>query len=575
MRVRPKPIGNGFRRKTLKDSEEFDKWNRPNGECKTDEGCIDLYSLDEHLTLPSLTNRTASILLSTVSIICYWNSCNGDFVFDDSEAIVGNKDLRPDTPFWKLFLHDFWGGTLTSNDSHKSYRPLTVLTYRWNYWLAGGLHPWGFHFVNVILHAVVSCLSLLVFNEVFSEKQTQGGKVSKTGFLCALLFTIHPIHTESVAGVVGRADLLSGLCFFLSFLTYAKCCKLHFIVPFLPASNIFFRVGFVIAERVLYLSSVGSCILVVLGIAALSRRAYLRKYVACCMFTMIVCFTLWTIKRSGEWVNEDLLFSSGEAVCPLNAKVHYNIGKVRSNQHRDEEALRYYREAIRLNPTYHDALNNLGNLLKDKGEINEAEELLEKAVKSSNTFAAGWMNLGTVKAAMNKMEEAEVCYKNAIKFRKKYPDAYFNLGNLYIDWEKGDEAIAAFENAVRLNKNHVGAWLNHILLLDKSEKRKEGIALAREALKYIPRESSIHFNLGNMLGQEKLFEEAEKHFLKAIKINPRVAEIEGNLGVLYHRWGKLDEAERQYHKALKLDPHGANIRENIEKLKRTKQRLKQ
>ncbi|XP_031558071.1 protein O-mannosyl-transferase TMTC4-like [Actinia tenebrosa] len=82
---------------------------------------------------------------------------------------------------------------------------------------------------------------------------------------------------------------------------YKRICTMglaFLIVPFLPASNIFFRVGFVIAERVLYLSSVGSCILVVLGIAALSRRAYLRKYVACCMFTMIVCFTLWTIKVS-------------------------------------------------------------------------------------------------------------------------------------------------------------------------------------------------------------------------------------------------------------------------------------
>jgi hypothetical protein len=49
------------------------------------------------------------------------------------------------------------------------------------------------------------------------------------------------------------------------------------VVPFLPASNIFFRVGFVVAERVLYLSSVGSCILVVLGITEVSRKPSLRK----------------------------------------------------------------------------------------------------------------------------------------------------------------------------------------------------------------------------------------------------------------------------------------------------------
>ena len=38
------------------------------------------------------------------------------------------------------------------------------------------------------------------------------------------------------------------------------------VVPFLPASNLFFRVGFVIAERILYLSSIGFCLLIVIGI---------------------------------------------------------------------------------------------------------------------------------------------------------------------------------------------------------------------------------------------------------------------------------------------------------------------
>ena len=38
------------------------------------------------------------------------------------------------------------------------------------------------------------------------------------------------------------------------------------IVPFIPASNVFFRVGFVVAERILYLSSIGFCMVIVLGI---------------------------------------------------------------------------------------------------------------------------------------------------------------------------------------------------------------------------------------------------------------------------------------------------------------------
>ena len=49
------------------------------------------------------------------------------------------------------------------------------------------------------------------------------------------------------------------------------------VVPFLPASNVFFRVGFVVAERVLYLPSAGYCLLVAVGIASIFR--YHRKWV--------------------------------------------------------------------------------------------------------------------------------------------------------------------------------------------------------------------------------------------------------------------------------------------------------
>lgn len=59
------------------------------------------------------------------------NSYQGDFVFDDSEAILSNNDLKSETPLSDLFVHDFWGSKLDSKTSHKSYRPLTVLTFRW------------------------------------------------------------------------------------------------------------------------------------------------------------------------------------------------------------------------------------------------------------------------------------------------------------------------------------------------------------------------------------------------------------------------------------------------------------
>ena len=56
-----------------------------------------------------------------------------------------------------VFLHDFWGTPMSKEQSHKSYRPLTVLTFRVNY-LFHALEPLGYHLGNVALHFLVCIL---------------------------------------------------------------------------------------------------------------------------------------------------------------------------------------------------------------------------------------------------------------------------------------------------------------------------------------------------------------------------------------------------------------------------------
>lgn len=85
---------------------------------------------DESLPVPSFILPWSSWIIFIVSVLCFGNSIYGDFVFDDSEAVINNSDLKPDAPVLNIFRNDFWGTKLTHNASHKSYRPLTVLTFR-------------------------------------------------------------------------------------------------------------------------------------------------------------------------------------------------------------------------------------------------------------------------------------------------------------------------------------------------------------------------------------------------------------------------------------------------------------
>ena len=111
--------------------------------------------------------------------------------FDDEGAIVENADVtNADSPLSDLLLNDFWGTPMTSSRSHKSWRPLTVLTLRINH-NVHGLDEMGYHAVNVALHGVASFLFVSVCDVFFLASSPSSLSVA-----AGLLFAVHPIHTE-------------------------------------------------------------------------------------------------------------------------------------------------------------------------------------------------------------------------------------------------------------------------------------------------------------------------------------------------------------------------------------------
>uniref|UniRef100_H3A1L1 Uncharacterized protein n=2 Tax=Latimeria chalumnae TaxID=7897 RepID=H3A1L1_LATCH len=127
--------------------------------------------------------------LCAVCALCYGGSLRGEFVHDDVWAIVNNPDVRVASPLRNLFLNDFWGKSMADNTSHKSYRPLCILTFKLNILLTG-MTPYYFHLVNVILHCLVTALLKYTCEKaVFRD--------GRLAFVTAFLFAVHPIHTEA------------------------------------------------------------------------------------------------------------------------------------------------------------------------------------------------------------------------------------------------------------------------------------------------------------------------------------------------------------------------------------------
>lgn len=153
---------------------------------------------DEHLLIlpsslrPLLRSNLSLVIMATILCVAsYHNALHGELVHDDIFAIRDNADIRPSTPVTQLWVNDFWGESMSSPTSHKSYRPITVLTFRLNY-LLHELESFGYHLVNLVLHIIATLLLGCVCRCVLWRE-------GEGTFMVMSLFAVHPIHTEAVS----------------------------------------------------------------------------------------------------------------------------------------------------------------------------------------------------------------------------------------------------------------------------------------------------------------------------------------------------------------------------------------
>ena len=149
------------------------------------------------------------------------------------------------------------------------------------------------------------------------------------------------------------------------------------VLPFLPATNLFFYVGFVLAERLLYLPSLGFSLLVALGLQKLSQRK--PRFAAVGFLLVLITGSLRTLVRNEDWSSEETLFSSGVNTNP--AKSLSNLGTVLHNQGKVELAEAAFREALVHRGNMADTHYNLGILLQGQGRHVEATKAYTAATR--------------------------------------------------------------------------------------------------------------------------------------------------------------------------------------------------
>lgn len=167
----------------------------------------------------------AVLTIIVLSVIVYSNTFNVPFHYDDRPVIVENPNIK-----------DF--NNISDILFHNPFRPILSLSFALNYYF-NKLNPFGYHVVNLIFHILNGLLIYILILLTLSNSST-GFETSSTipfqiSFFVSLIFSLHPIQTESVTYISSRSEVmctsfyLLSIIFFLKFLKSAKIKILFYL----------------------------------------------------------------------------------------------------------------------------------------------------------------------------------------------------------------------------------------------------------------------------------------------------------------------------------------------------------
>ena len=294
-----------------------------------------------------------------------------------------------------------------------------------------------------------------------------------------------------------------------------------------------------ITDRYSYLPSLGILLTLVWGINELTARWRFQAIVLGTLLSavLVVCFGL-SRAQAAFWKNTDTLFRHTLSVTRENYLAHNNLGVVMSQQGRWTEALHQYQLALKIKPTYPEALMNLGVAFDHLGQLDKAAEFYQAALQQRPNFAAAHNGLGLVYEKQGQFQAAMQQFQAALKINPDYADAHFQLALELERQGRLDQAAAEFERTLQLQ----------------------------------PNSADVHSNLGVLCEKQGRLEAALEHYLAALRLNPNYARGYFNLGVVLTKQGNINDAIAAFQTALKLNPDYPAARTNLAILKFLSQR---
>jgi Flp pilus assembly protein TadD len=554
-------------------------------------------------------------LLTLAALVAYHNSLDGPFVFDDVPSIVENPDIRQ------------LATTLRENSHASTFlgRPLLGLSLWLNYaW--GGEDVRGYHVVNLLLHILTAWTLWGLARKVLEGPRLRESYGKQAGWLAlaiALIWTVHPLQTESVSYLAQRAEILGAVFYLLtlySVVRVAGAVDWH-TSAWSVAAVAFCLLGMASKETV----STAPLVALLLDrvFLAPSWRALWRArkalYVAlaCCWIFLAVLMatsakrmgtagfglgmTWWEYARTQPYyVFRYLLLS----VWPRALTLDYGSYLART----PGEVVPYaaivlllmvltlvalWRKPplgfcgawffVILAPTssvvpiitqtgaehrmYLPLVGLIAPLVLGSYELwhRVSGPLGRPRAAPVLVVALLVTALGARTIARNADYRSPLAiWATVVERWPTNPRAHLNLGNALASADRLPEAIAQYESALLLEPDRAEAHLNLGNALVGMGRLPEAIGQFEEAVRLKPDYTGAHLNLGDALASAGRLPEAIRHFDEAVRLKPDLAAgIHVDLGRALASAGRLEEAIGQYEEALRLQPDLAIAHVNL------------
>jgi tetratricopeptide (TPR) repeat protein len=290
-----------------------------------------------------------------------------------------------------------------------------------------------------------------------------------------------------------------------------------------------------------------------------------RVFVAGCLAALTACLISTRIQLQ-YWQNAGKLFAHTLQVTSGCYFAYACVGKTYDESGQKELARACYSEAVRIAPHFVDGQYNLGTLLLEMGETDEAIKCFKHAITDRPSFARAHNNLAKALLAKGQLDEAIENLRRATELEPKWPEAHYNLGTAFLTASRIREASTELSEALRLDPANVAAHMNLAVALVRQNKPDLALNHFAEATRLAPENSEAYFNYGLALLDQNQPDEAVTQFAEELRLRPDEAKGHYRMAVALVQLNKPQEAALHYRETLRLAPDFAQACDELASL---------